>query len=75
MLKVYSASWCSACKQVKQFLKQENIDFEEKDIDNDKEAYDKLIKLNLRSIPVVFDDNDNYVVGADQKKLLELAKK
>jgi glutaredoxin len=75
MLKVFSAPWCSACKQVKQFLKKENIPFEEKDIDTDKDAYDTLIRLQLRSIPVVYLDDNNYVVGADQKKILELSKK
>lgn len=75
MLKVYSATWCGACRQVKQFLKQQNIPFEEKDIDTDKDAYDTLMRLQLRSIPVVYLDDNNYVVGADQKKILELAKK
>ena len=75
MLKVFSAQWCSACKQVKQFLNQNNIPFEEKDIDTDKEAYDTLMKLQLRSIPVVYLDDNNYVVGADRQKILELSKK
>lgn len=75
MLKVFSAPWCSACKQVKQFLKQQNIPFEEKDIDADKDAYDTLMRLQLRSIPVVYLDDNNYVVGGDQQKILELAKK
>jgi glutaredoxin len=75
MLKVFSAPWCSACKQVKQFLKQQNILFEEKDIDVDKDAYDTLMRLQLRSIPVIYLDDDNYVVGTDQKKILDLSKK
>ena len=75
MLKVFSATWCPACKQVKQFLTQNNIPFEEKDIDTDKAAYDTLSRLQLRSIPVIYLDDDNYVVGADRQKILELSKK
>ena len=75
MLKVFSATWCPACKQVKQFLKQNNIPFEEKDIDADQEAYAVLKKLQLRSIPVTYLDDNNYIVGADLKKILELSKK
>lgn len=75
MLKVFSAPWCAACKQVKQFLKQQNIPFEEKDIDADKDAYDTLARLELRSIPVVYLDDNNYVVGANPQKILELLKK
>lgn len=75
MLKVFSAPWCSACKQVKQFMKQQGIPFEEKDIDADKDACDTLARLQLRSIPVVYLDDDNFVVGVDKQKILELAKK
>lgn len=75
MLKVLSAPWCAACKQVKQFLKQQNIPFEEKNVDTDKDAAAILARLQLRSIPVIYLDDSNYVVGADQKKILELVKK
>lgn len=75
MLKVFSATWCPACKQVKQFLKQNGIPFEEKDIDVDQDASDKLKNLQLRSIPVTYLDDNNYVVGSDLKKILELSKK
>lgn len=75
MLIVLSAPWCAACKQVKQFLKQNNIPFEEKNIDADKDAADMLTRLQIRSIPVIYLDDNNYVIGADQKKILELAKK
>jgi len=75
MLKVFSATWCPACKQVKQFLKQNGIPFEEKDIDVEQDASDKLKDLQLRSIPVTYLDDNNYVVGSDLKKILELSKK
>lgn len=75
MLKVFSAPWCPACKQVKQFMKQSNIPFEEKNIDEDQEAYNELKKLQLRSIPVVYLNDNDYVVGADLKKILALSKK
>lgn len=75
MLQVFSAPWCAACKQVKQFMKQNNIPYEEKDIDTDAEAQATLTRLQLRSIPVIYLDDNNYVVGANQQKILELSKK
>ena len=75
MLQVLSADWCSACKLVKKFLTDSNILFQERDIDNDKDAYDLMSKLQLRSIPIVYLDDSNYVVGFDRAKILELSKK
>lgn len=75
MIQLFSADWCSACKVVKQFLSKNNISYKERDIDNDKIAYDTLVRLQLRSIPVIYLDDKNYVVGSDQKKILELVKK
>jgi len=75
MLQVLSAEWCSACKAVKKFLAANNIEFQERNIDSDPEAYQLLNKLQLRSIPVVYLDDNNYVVGVDTKKILELSKK
>lgn len=75
MLQVFSASWCSACKVVKQFLNKNNVKFIERDIEVDKEAYDLLMRLQLHSIPVVYLDDNNFVIGTDQKKIIELASK
>jgi hypothetical protein len=34
-----------------------------------------MTRLHLRSIPVIYLDDNNYVVGVDYKKILELSKK
>ncbi len=75
MLQVFSASWCSACKTVKKFLTDSNIPFQERDIDVDQDANDIMKRLNLRSIPVVYVDDTNFVVGANQRAILDLIKK
>lgn len=74
MLQVFSVPWCPACKQVKQFLDQNNIKFKEKDINIDHDVYDILKKLRLHSIPITYLNDENYVVGVDLKKILELTK-
>jgi glutaredoxin len=75
MLQVFSADWCSACKKAKEMLEKNNIVYEIRNIETDKSAADTLRRLQLRSIPVIYLDDNNYVVGADLKKILELAKK
>ncbi len=75
MLQVFSTSWCGPCKALKIFLKDNNIAFQERDIEQDKEAYAVMDRLQLRSVPVVYFDDDNYVVGLNKNKILELSKK
>ncbi len=72
MLQVFSAEWCSACTMVKNFLMANKIPFEEKDIEKDKTAYQFMMKLQLRSIPIVYFNDSNYVVGFDKDKILAL---
>lgn len=73
MIQVFTAKWCSACNNVKKFLKEQNIEFNEVDIDTDSTAIEFLSTLKLKSIPVTY-FNGNYVVGYDPKKILELIK-
>lgn len=72
MLKLFSASWCPACKQVKNFLIQNSIKFDEIDIDKDYKSYEILKALKIKSIPVTYIDNENYVIGTDFSKILKL---
>lgn len=75
MLQVFSASWCSACTSVKKFLTDNSILFQERDIDTDQSARDLMNRLQLRSIPVVYLDDSNFVIGFNRKAILDLAKK
>lgn len=75
MIQVFSAGWCKACKTVKNFLTASNINFVERDIDSDQDAYNVITNLKIRSIPVVYLDDNNYVIGFDKNKILELVNK
>lgn len=65
---VYSQPNCGECKMVKAFLNHHNIEFKEKDIRKDKEAYDTLIQANFRSTPVTF-INEESIAGFDIESL------
>lgn len=75
MIQIFSADWCGACKKAKELLTKLGVDFKERNIETDKDASDILKRLQLRSIPVIYFDDDNYVVGADLKKITELINK
>lgn len=65
MLKIYSASWCSHCKKLKEFLKNKNIEFFDIDIDEDLEEAMMLIKEGYKTIPQVFYNNGVHIGGCD----------
>lgn len=65
---VYSQPNCGECKMVKTFLDHHNIEFEEKNIREDKEAYDTLVQSNFRSTPVTF-INEKSIAGFDTESL------
>ena len=70
---VYTADWCPWCHKLMDFLKQNNVEFEMRDVglgDNAKEA---LEKSKQSGIPVT-DIDGIIVVGFDVPRLKELLK-
>ena len=76
-VKVYSKSNCKYCKRVKKFLIENNISFEEINLDGDKERHNfydavKLTQgIEINKVPQIF-IGDNLIGGYD--KLKELVK-
>ncbi len=68
---VYSAEWCPWCHRVMDFLKQNNVAFEAKNVDDPKVAQESFQKSKQGGIPVT-DIDGTIVIGFDTKKLKEL---
>ena len=76
-MKFYSASWCSACAEVEDFLDSKKISYEKIDIDTDKNA-EKIVRSFLDgqlSLPVLVGCNNNFVIGFLPNKIQELLDK
>ena len=72
MVKVYSTPGCAYCFTLKQFLKANNVEFEEIDIFQDEKAKEEMIKKTGKmEVPIIEIDNE-IVVGFDKKKICEL---
>jgi len=69
-LKVFGASWCAGCKQLKAALESKGVEFEYIDIDSNA---DMAQKYGVRSLPtsVIHQDFDRVIAG---NKLLEIMK-
>lgn len=73
---IYSTTWCAFCKTEKQYLTKLGVNYVEKDIEADKEAYEELMaKSNggYQGVPVT-DIAGNLVLGFDRRKIDELIK-
>ena len=69
---VYSTSTCPWCTVVKNFLKQNNIEFTEKNVGNDQKAAEEMIeKSGQMKVPVV-DIDGKIIIGFDKKRIEQL---
>lgn len=70
---VYTADWCPWCHRVMDFLKENKIKFEARDVETGNYAEEAMKKSGQAGIPVT-DIDGKIVVGFDVAKLKELLK-
>ena len=71
---IYTTPECAYCKIAKEFLKQNNVAYEEKDVSVDDAAREEMIaKSNQLGVPMI-DMDGKIIVGFDKEKLSELLK-
>lgn len=58
---IYTSNTCPHCKAAKNYLKENNIDFEEKNVDEDRSAIDYLVEKGHRGVPVINIDGEDLV--------------
>ena len=74
MIKVFVTPVCPYCVTLKEFLKMNNIEFEEIDVSKDEKAKEELVKKTGRmEVPVIEIDGE-MVVGFDKEKICKLLK-
>ncbi|UUV47045.1 glutaredoxin [Bacillus phage vB_BanS-Thrax5] len=70
---VYTKSGCPQCDMTKRVLTENDVKFEIKDTDKDKEAYHYIKEeLGLSSMPVVIVEGEEPFTGFRPDKLNEL---
>ncbi len=72
---VYSTSTCPWCIKAKEFLKQNNIEFEDKNTAEDEAARNEMVEKSGQMGVPVLDIDGTIIVGFDQeaiKKALNL---
>lgn len=68
---VYSTPTCPFCIRTKQFLKDNNIDFEDVDVSSDQEKAEEMVrKSGQMGVPVV-DIDGEIIIGFDRDKIIK----
>lgn len=72
---IYSNTNCGACNAAKMFMHARGIEFVERNISEDPEAYKYLIEdLKVNSVPVLEVEGKEPLLGFSAPALLELVK-
>lgn len=68
-VKVYSTPTCPWCMRVKQFLKDNNILYEDLDVSQNQPAAEEMIQKSGQMGVPVLDIDGNIIVGFDKEKI------
>ena len=68
---IYTTPACVYCKMTKEFFKNNNVEYEEKNVAVDAAARDEMIsKSGQMGVPVI-DIDGKFIIGFDEPRLRE----
>jgi glutaredoxin 3 len=70
-VKVYSTPTCPWCIQAKQFLKENNISYEDLDVSSNQKAAEEMVKVSGQMGVPVLDIEGEIIVGFDRERIRE----
>ncbi|MFY9402416.1 MAG: glutaredoxin domain-containing protein [Candidatus Omnitrophota bacterium] len=70
-VKVYSTATCPWCVRVKQFLKDNNIAFEDYDVGADTKKAEEMVNLSGQMGVPVINIEGEIIVGFDKERIKE----
>ena len=69
MVKVYSTPTCPWCIRAKQFLKDNNVDFQDIDVSSNQQVVDELMQKSGQMGVPVLDIEGEIIVGFDKDRI------
>lgn len=63
MIKIYTKNNCVQCKMTKNWFKGKGQTFTEVNVDDNLEGLNELLTMNLKTLPVVFNNGEFVSMG------------
>lgn len=74
MVRVFTTDTCPYCVTLKEFLKEQGVEFEEINVAEDKKARDEMIEKSGQMGVPVLEIEGEIVVGFDKARISQLLK-
>ena len=71
-VKVYGISTCPYCLRLKEFLKENKVEFEDVDVSVNREAAQEMMRKSGQMGVPVLDINGEIIAGFDKDKISQL---
>lgn len=71
-VRVFSTPTCAFCITLKQFLEENNIEFEDLDVFEDEKAREEMVKKSGQMGVPVIDIDGQIIVGFDRERIKKL---
>lgn len=71
LVKIYSTPTCPWCIRTKQFLKENNIEFEDIDVSTNQAAAEEMVRKSGQMGVPVLDIDGGIIIGLDKEKIKE----
>jgi len=68
-VKVYSTTTCPYCDLAKDFLKENNIEFEDINVQENQEAANEMVEKSHQTAVPVIDIDGEIIIGFDKEKI------
>lgn len=68
-VKIYSTPTCPYCIRAKQFLKDNNVEFENIDVSSDQQKAEEMVKISGQMGVPVLDIEGEIIVGFDKEAI------
>lgn len=69
---IYTTPSCVYCKMTKEFFKENNVEYEEKNVAEDTSAGEKMVQISGQMGVPVIDIDGKIIIGFDKEKLKEI---
>ena len=69
MIKLYISPTCPFCDKARDFLKKNNIEFQEVDVKDNREQAEKIVRKAGKMLVPIIEIDGKFILGFDEKEL------